>query len=424
MMNDAQNNSSHAGLNVAVLGAGVVGLSSAISLQQAGFKVTLIDTQQPGLGTSFGNAGLFADYARLPFANFATLKKIPKMLLDKNSPLAISPSYTPNLLTYAKAYIKSCKASHYNAAKQGLYHLHSIAKEADKALISASKSEHLISQQGFLGLFSTSASFELAKPSFIEREQQGAKLELLSSEQIRTLEPQLKMPFHGAVYYPNTYHSLDPQLYSESLFIYFKKHGGVFRQEKITQINPIDHNNVIELRSVLHSTQYDQLVIATGAATKALVEQLHLSIPQVCERGYHLMLKDSALTLNRPIAWMNQGVHMTPMNKAIRVAGTAEYAEDSAPPSERRKAVMLNHAKQMLGLDIAVDSSWVGSRATTPDSLPIIAKMQKQPNVTLAFGHGHLGLTFAATTGRIVAQLVANKTPEIDISAFSAERFS
>jgi len=423
-MKDAQYNTCSSGLNVAVLGAGVIGLSSAISLQQAGFKVTLIDTQQPGLGTSFGNAGLFADYARLPFANFAMLKKIPKMLLDKSSPLAIAPNYTPNLITYAKEYLKACKASHYNAAKQGLYNLHSIAREADKALISASKSEHLISQQGFLGLFSTSKSFELAKPSFIEREQQGATLELLSSDRIRSLEPQLKMPFHGAVYYPNTYHSLDPQLYSESLFTYFKKHGGIFRQEKITQINPIDSTNVIELRSVLQNNQYDQLVIATGAATKSLVEQLHLSIPQVCERGYHLMLKDSTFTLNRPIAWMNQGVHMTPMTKGIRVAGTAEYAENDAPPSAHRKAVMLNHAKQMLGSEITVESSWVGSRPTTPDSLPIIAKMQRQPNVTLAFGHGHLGLTFAAATARVVTQLVANKKPEIDISAFSAERFS
>lgn len=424
MIKNAQYHSDHKGLNVAVLGAGVVGLCSAISLQKAGFKVTLIDSQPPGLGASFGNAGLFADYARLPFANFAMLRKIPKMLLDKNSPLSIDPSYSPALTRYAKEYLKACRASQYQAGKQGLYNLHSIAKQADHALFKETKSEHLIAQQGFLGLFSTAASFDKAKPSFAEREQQGAQLELLSTEQISALEPQLNMLFAGAVYYPNTYHSLDPQLYSASLFTYFSQNGGVFRQEKITQINPLDQQGLIELRSVLHTTLYDQLVIATGAATKALVEQLHLSIPQVCERGYHLMLKDSGLAINRPIAWMNQGVHMTPMNRAIRVAGTAEYAQNDAPPSERRKAVMLKHAKQMLGEQIEVESSWVGSRPTTPDSLPVIAKMKKQPNVTLAFGHGHLGLTLASATGKVVAELVANQTPCVDISAFTAERFS
>jgi D-amino-acid dehydrogenase len=424
MMNNGQYNSNYSGLNVAVLGAGVIGLCSAISLQKAGFKVTLIDTQQPGLGASFGNAGLFADYARLPFANFAMLRKVPKMLFDKNSPLAIDPSYSPALMRYAKEYLKACKGSRYQAGKQGLYNLHSIAKAADKVLINASKSEYLISQQGFMGLFSSADSFEQAKPGFTEREQQGAQLELLSSEQIRALEPQLKMPFAGAVYYPNTYHSLDPQLYSASLFTHFRQNGGVFCQEKITQINPLEQQGLIQLRSVLQEASYDQLVIATGAATKALVEQLHLSIPQVCERGYHLMLKNSALAINRPIAWMNQGVHMTPMNKGIRVAGTAEYTQHDAPPSERRKAVMLKHAKQMLGSEIEVESSWVGSRPTTPDSLPVIAKMKNQANVTLAFGHGHLGLTLAAATGKVVAELVANQIPSVDISAFTAERFS
>lgn len=407
---------------IAVLGSGIIGLNSAFWLQRAGYQVTLFDTEKPGLGASFGNAGLFADYGRLPFATFAMLRKIPNLLLDKQSPLAIDFKYTPNLVGYGHQYVKACFDKRYQTGKQGLLELHRQVKATDNVIISATQSEHLISREGFLGIYTSKDSFEKAKASFEERAQQGVQLRLLDRQQILELEPNIKLDCAGAVYYPNTYHSLNPNKYCQSIFEYFNSQGGSFIQEKISRITPQDGK--IGLHSVLNSYQFDHLVVTTGAASKPLVEQLGLSIPQVCERGYHLMLKDTQDQLKRPIAWMNQGVHMTPMLQGIRVAGSAEYTHIDSQPSEQRQKVMLNHARTMMGANLEAASSWVGSRPTTPDSLPVIANMQSHPNVTLAFGHGHLGLTLASITGKAVEQLVSGTATEIDLSAFSAERFN
>ncbi|MEH6446224.1 MAG: FAD-dependent oxidoreductase, partial [Oceanospirillaceae bacterium] len=323
MKQDSVDNHSQAApaLNVAILGAGIVGLNCAFWLQRAGVKVTLIDTEKPGLGASFGNAGLFADYGRLPFANYAMLRKIPKMLLDKQSPLAIDPSYTPQLFRYGTQYFKACRKSRYEAGKRGLLNLHSLAHKADKTIIDATNSQHLISQQGFMGLFSNADSFGNAKPSFKEREQQGVVLKLLDPQQVKELEPQLQLDCAGAVYYPNTSHTIDPSAYCQSIFAHFIAHGGVFMQHKVAQISQTVDQVTLHSAGATHT--FDQLVVATGAATKQLVAQLQLHIPQVCERGYHLMLKAGENQITRPIAWMNQGVHMTPMQSGIRVAGTA-----------------------------------------------------------------------------------------------------
>ncbi len=407
---------------VAILGAGIIGLNCAFWLQRAGYQVTLFDTEKPGLGASFGNAGLFADYGRLPFATFSMLRKIPNMLLDKQSPLSIDPKYTPSLLSYGYQYFKACFDRRYQSGKQGLLALHQLVKETDETVISATNSEHLITRQGFIGLFSTKESFDKAKPSFEERAGQGVQLRLLDSVQIRELEPNLKLDCAGAVYYPNTYHSVNPSHYCQSIFDYFCKQGGHFVQEKISGLSAQDKK--VDLHSVVNSYEFDHLVVTTGAASKPLVEQLGLSIPQVCERGYHLMLKDTENLLTRPIAWMNQGVHMTPMQQGIRVAGSAEYTHIDSQPSEMRTRVMHNHAQTMIGAGIEIATSWVGSRPTTPDSLPVIANMKNHPNVTLAFGHGHLGLTLASVTGKAVEQLVSGTVTDLDLSAFSAERFN
>ncbi|MGB1237359.1 MAG: NAD(P)/FAD-dependent oxidoreductase [Pseudomonadales bacterium] len=409
--------------SIAILGAGVVGLSTAYWLQRAGFAVTLFDSEPPGSGASFGNAGLFADYGRLPFANFGMLRKMPGMLLDKMSPLAIDPSYSPQLLRFGHNYVKACFSGRYVRAREGLYNLHSLAREADDAIIDATGSRDLIRDEGFLGLFSTAQSLQQARDGQLaERARQGVEMRFLDSAQVADMEPGLAMPFAGAVFYPNTRQSIDPLAYCQRLFAHFQAMGGHFVQQRVSKLSATPEQ--VELRTLQCSYRASRLVVAAGAASRELLKQLHIDITQVCERGYHLMLADSAPALNRPIAWMNQGVHMTPMSQGVRVAGTAEYTHFSAAPSERRQAVMLKHAKQMLGQEIEVASDWVGSRPTTPDSLPVIANSVQQPRVTLAFGHGHLGLTLASVTGKMVAELAAGEATSVDISAFSAERFS
>jgi len=160
---------------IGIIGAGIVGLSSAIWLQRAGYRVTLIDRDEPGLGASFGNAGLFADYARLPFARFALMCKMPGMLMDSRSPLSLAGHYLPNLVPYGWSFFKACFPANYRRGRHALTELQSRAREADQVLLKETGSQELVRNEGCLGLFGTQQGFDKAKGSDLaERRAQGA----------------------------------------------------------------------------------------------------------------------------------------------------------------------------------------------------------------------------------------------------------
>lgn len=408
---------------VAVIGAGIIGLCSALWLQRAGHRVTLIDQAQPGLGTSFGNAGLFADYARLPFTSFSLLCKMPAMLLDAQSPVSVQPSYLPQLMPYGWHFFKACFPSRYRRGKQALTALQELAPAADRSLQALTGTESLVQSHGCLGLFSSTEGFAQARTQGLrERREQGVELEFLSATQVQQLEPNLNGFHAGGVYYPRTRHTVSPVALSRALFTHFCDQGGRFVQQKVDSIHA--DADAVELRCGLQQLQFDRLVIATGAASKALADQCGVRVPLVSERGYHLTLDLPSDTLTRPVGWLDQGIFLTPMRDGIRVAGTAEFAACQAPPDARRSALMHTHADRMLGRHTQVKSSWMGSRPSTPDSLPVIGTLKAQPRVTLAFGHGHLGLTLAAITGQLVCQLISDQPTDIDLSPFAPERFA
>ncbi|MBY4675578.1 NAD(P)/FAD-dependent oxidoreductase [Marinobacterium arenosum] len=409
-------------LEVAIIGAGVVGLSCALFLQRAGCRVTLIDQNEPGLGTSFGNAGLFADYARLPFASWPLLCKMPKMLLDKQSPLSIKAHYLPNLLPYGWHFMKATLPGNYRRGRAALTALNQAAPAADQLLIDASGANELIVQQGILGLFSSEQGYHKARDGELqERRQQGVIMEFLGREQVQQLEPALHGFHVGGVHYTNSRHTLCPLSLSRRYFEHFIAGGGRFVRDRVQYLQPLEQG--VRLQTTLQQMQVDRLVIAAGAASKSLLQQLGLSIPLVSERGYHVTLADDRQRLSRPVGWLDKGIFLTPMHDGIRIAGTAEFADPMAAPDPARTDAMQSHAEQMLGERLPVKSSWVGSRPSTPDSLPVIGQLTSHPTVTLAFGHGHLGLTLAAITGQLVSELIRQQPPSLDLSPFRPERF-
>tara|TARA_R110002167_G_scaffold9552_3_gene44113 strand:+ start:248 stop:1489 length:1242 start_codon:yes stop_codon:yes gene_type:complete len=409
--------------HIGIFGAGIVGLSTALSLQKAGYRVTLIDKEAPGMGASFGNAGLFADYARLPFAKFSMMCKMPRMLLDKTSPLSMQGSYLPSLMPYGWEFFKACFPAKYAQGKAALRSLQEHARQADQELMTLTGVQDLIKSEGCLGLFATEDDFSTAQSGDLqERREQGVNLEFLTADQVRELEPDLAGFHAGGVFYPDTRFTVSPAELSRRYARYFTNNAGVILQDQVQGLLPSD--NDVRVRLSDSTVEYDQVVVCTGVASKQILAQLGVKIPLVSERGYHLTLDIGDKSLRRPVGWLDKAVFLTPMEDGIRLAGTAEFAFADAPLNPKRAEGMLKHAKVMLGHNPAIKSTWVGSRPSTPDSLPVIGPLTQHPRVKVGFGHGHLGLTFAAITAKLITESVQGQAASIDLQPFSAARFS
>ena len=420
-MNAAAYDTDTENLRVAVIGAGIVGLSCALWLIKAGYKVTIIDRGAPGEGTSYGNAGVLAGFARLPFTRFSMLCKIPKLLMDRDSPLSVSSHYVPDLLPYGWSYFKSC--FNYKKMRAALTELQTQAYDADQVLLNLTGGQSLVRSEGSLGLFADADSIENAKKGEMrERQEQGVRLEFCDAAQVHELEPDLAPFYAGGVYYPDTRFTVSPVELSRCYARYFEAQGGRIVRDKVNFIETKDQD--VKIQTSLQCHRFDKLVIAAGSSSKQLVSQLGLDIPLVSERGYHLMINAGGKQTHRPIAWLDKSVFISPMDGGIRMAGTAEFADEDAKPNRGRIDCMKRHARTMLGEDLEFESTWVGSRPSTPDSLPVIGNLPGQPRVILAFGHGHLGLTLSAVTGKLVAETIQGVKPSVDLAAFSALRFS
>lgn len=419
---------------IAVVGAGVIGLATAIDLQRAGFNVTLIDKDEPGMGASFGNAGLFADYARLPFARFATLFNMPGMLLDKESPLSLQGRYLPALLPYGMGFVKACQEQNFKAGCIALKALQEHTREADEQLFALTGAQDLVKAEGCLGLFAGQQGFDKAKQDDLyKRQQQGVNLQFLNAVEVHELEPDLADFYVGGVYYPDTRFTVSPLALCRRYFDYFIEQGGTFLQDRVLSLKPSKGPSAVSSTSGgSHSArvqmsretlEYSQVILTAGVASKSLLKPLGISIPLVSERGYHLTLDTADKHLTRPVGWLDKAVFLTPMESGVRIAGTAEFAYEDAPASTDCTDNMLAHASHMLGMQPEVKSDWVGSRPSTPDSLPVIGQLQQYPQITLAFGHGHLGLTLAAVTAQLVSELAQGQTPSLPLAPFAPERF-
>jgi D-amino-acid dehydrogenase len=405
--------------NIAIIGAGIIGLSSALWLQKAGYKVTIIDRQRPGEGASFGNAGVLANFSCLPFTRFKMVPKIPKLLANPDSPLSISKDYIPEMVPYGWHYMKSC--FRYKYSRQALTNLQSKAFESDQVLLEMTSGQSLIHKGGCLALYASQESIEKAKSGdMLERQNLGINLSFVDSHQVKDMEPALQPFYAGGVYYPDTRFTVSPIELSRCYAKYFIENGGQIIEDHVNNVKC--KNDGVSVQTTTQTHTFDRLVIAAGSASKKLIDQLGCKLPLVSERGYHIMI-DTDRATTRPVAWLDKSVFLSPIEESMRLAGMAEFAAIDAPATKLRIDNLKAQAKEMLGEDIEFSSEWLGSRPATPDTIPIIGHLPSNNKVTLAFGHGHIGLTLSAVTGRLVSELVQGITPCVDPTPFSPKRF-
>ncbi len=411
-------------IDIAVVGAGVVGLCCAYKLQSAGYKVVLFDRDKPGHGCSKGNAGHFATEQVLPLAAPGLIRQIPGMLLDSQGPVSIRWPYLPTIAPWFIRFLLNTRQQPFRAGAQALSPLNAQALGSWQKILREIGAHEQLKMDGAYLVFEDSQLFESYQKSTLLRiNRYGVNTELRTGDEVREAEPALSKNIQHAVFFPDTGHTADPLLLSQTLLESFIRQGGLLVQDEVTGIR--QRGDECELMTSTRKYKIPQLLLTTGAWSKALLKQATgVSIPLEAERGYHLMLPEAQSCIKVPISSADRKFIMTPMNMGLRLAGTVEFAGLNAP-SDMRRAYMLNkHARELIDdLPAKTGDSWMGCRPSLPDSLPIIDRVGSAGQIFLALGHQHLGLTQAAITAEMILNLKRGESSVMPLNPYRLDRF-
>jgi len=410
-----------------VVGAGIVGLSAALALQADGHRVTVLDPAGPAGGASSGNAGWLSGASVVPSAYPGMLKSVPGWLLDPLGPLALRWRYLPTAAPWLLRFLRAGTAPRIMAQAKALRQLLAPSVAAHRDLAAAVGADHLIQQQGALWVYRTEAAFRADATGTALRRAQGVMVEELDDYAIRQLEPSLSRDVKFARFIAENGHCTDPAALCRLVADAILANGGRILGERATDVDLRD-GRVAAVRTEQANHPADWLVLAAGAWSAPLAARLGDRVPLESERGYHLEIAEPEVMPRLPIMSGEGKFAVTPMAGRLRFAGTVEFAGLSAPPDWRRADLLLRQARELFpALPATLPeervSRWLGHRPSTPDSLPVIGRSRRARNAFHAFGHGHVGLASGPLTGRIVADLIAGRTPPIEIEPFAPGRF-
>ena len=406
---------------IAIIGAGIQGVCAALFLQKKGFSVTLFDRDEPGNAASYGNAGHFSPYASLQLNRTDILSDVPSMLVSSRGPLAIKWNYFHKMIPwFARFIFNSSKTKMMHTAKF-MHQILDLSLDAFDELFHDINLEDLVVNNGIIYVWEKKG-IKSRELEINIRKELGINQQILTPKEIHDLEPNIKPFYHGGVLYKYARHARNPKKILIKLFENYINHGGKFLKLNIESLDFDDKKPV--LRSQAQRFLFDKLIIACGAFSKKLTDQLHEEIPLDTERGYHVHFKNYENLLSRPVVWSDRGFGITPMEQGLRVVGTVEFGGLKNPLSKPRIKNLINNAKYMLdGLPEHHDE-WLGFRPTLPDFLPVIGHSKNYKNVFYSFGHHHLGWTLGAISGKIISKMISNEKTNLDLQPYSSLRFS
>tara|TARA_B100001564_G_scaffold143237_1_gene120221 strand:- start:420 stop:1706 length:1287 start_codon:yes stop_codon:yes gene_type:complete len=407
--------------NIAVIGAGIVGICSAYFLKKSGFNVTLIDREDPGTMTSFGHACSFADYANVPVNYPGLIWDIPKMLLRKDGPLAVDFFYILKNLPWALSFLKNCKKEKVDEIASSLTNLLKHSQLSYDEIFKDIDVQEYISDEENLYLFDTKKSFEDYEYANVIRKNNRVKVRNLNKNEVKELEPNIADVYYAGQVFTGSRHTTNPLAISTKIFEKFLEIGGIYIKQNVKNI--FQNENRIELFLEDKKIYFDKVIISAGAWSNQIANMLGDKFPLDTERGYHILFETNEKLINRPVAWSESGFYLIQIHNGIRAAGTVEIAGLTKPSNKKRLEMIERQSRKVLPQLGDIKSTWMGRRPTLPDSLPIIGKSKQSNNVIYAFGHQHVGWTLGAVTGKIIDSLSKDQVPNIDITAYSPSRF-
>jgi D-amino-acid dehydrogenase len=410
-------------IDIAVIGGGIIGIAVAAYLAEAGRQVTVIDRTGICEETSAGNAAALAFSDILPLAHKGMMANVTKWLADPLGPLSIPPVYFPRLAPWLYRFWRAGSPKRFEASLTAQASLMKLAESEWMALMQRSGTLAMLREDGLLELYESDTEFRASLSGWAARDRFGIGYRHLSRDELPSYQPGLSDRFTAGTFVPNWKTVSDPKHFGKAIWAYAESKGGGFVQGDVALVLPRGEKVAIQLRHG-RTLLARHLVIAAGAWSHLLARQLGEKIPLETERGYNTTLPPGAFDIKRQLIFSGHGFVITPLATGIRVGGAVELGGISRPPNFARSKAMLEKARNFLpGLDPKGGREWMGFRPSLPDSLPVVGRSKNHANIHYAFGHGHLGLTQAAATGRLIRDLVLGQTPAIGLSPFSPQRF-
>jgi len=408
---------------IAVVGAGIIGVACALQLARQGRQVVVIDSQAPGLGASYGNAGHLATEQVFPIADASILKRLPGMLMDPMGPLRLDWKYLPRALPWFIRLLLNLRPAPYRRTVAGIRALNEASLAAWQRLLHSIDRAQLLREDGSLLVFERPES-RAALDAVQERmRQQQVPVTFWTGDAIREAAPQLSDAIQGGLFFPSTGHFLDPYQVVCELVEAAKAAGVQFLQRQVLDGRTDDQG--VTLSTDQGPLAARQVLIACGAHSARLTAALTgKTVPLDTERGYHRMLPHEHQRLPFAVTSLERKFIMTPMTGGLRLAGTVEFAGLERPANMQRAWQLHRLSKGLFRQDLSQEGAtpWMGFRPSLPDSLPVIDRVC-DGKVLLAFGHQHLGLTQAAVTAEMVGALASGDQWPSGLAPYRLDRF-
>jgi len=408
---------------IIVIGAGMCGISTAIWLQRFGHKVVLLDKGAPGMGASYGNAGLLAQWAVAPVTSPTLWREAPKLLLDPASPLFMKWAYFPKLLPWLSQYLSHANDAATRRTVSNLIPILGDAVDQHKSLVRGTDLERWVCDSKFSYAYTSKAHFEADAYAWRMKKLAGFAPKVITGVDVQECEPILGPKIQCLAVLEGQGHITNPGEYITELTSYFTKNGGKFVQAEVRDFQKTD-GRISRIETDQGTFECSKAVITAGIWSKGLMKKLNLRVPLETERGYHVIFENPSEVPRNPMMVTAGKFGVNPMDMGLRCAGTVELGDHHAGPSKAPIALLMRRAKEAFpNLAYSGTQEWMGFRPSTPDSVPLIGELGHS-GIYTGFGHQHVGLTAGPKTGRLIAQMINGQSPNIDMSPYAPERYA
>lgn len=409
--------------DVLVLGAGIIGICCALSLQERGLTVMLVDRGEPGMATSYGNAGVISPWSCVPQCLPGMWKNIPKWLIDPYGPVRVRWRDLPSILPWTLQFLGNTRIDRVEKIADGMDYLMRENVQAYRHYLKGTGHEHLLRDSWFVNAFRGDTKLNLDDLPWKLRADRGAPLQIISASELRELEPAISNEYHSAILIKDQARAMAPGDIGRVLAEKFMRQKGRFVRGVAREIKR-DEGSGFTLVTDDGTLKANKLVLASGIWSAEFLKSFGLNVPLAAERGYHLEFSKPKVELNNSVMDVAGKFIASSMSGGVRVAGTAEFAHVDAPPNYARARMLQPLAKRLLpDLGVGEVRQWMGIRPSFPDNLPAVGEVPSVPGLYAAFGHSHYGLGMAPATARLIAADVCGETVNAPRQAFAIERF-
>lgn len=410
-------------VDILIVGAGIIGTSIGAELSRRGARVCVIDKGTVGKGCSYGNAGWMTPCFSMPLPMPGMFLKSLKWLMDPQSPLYIKPSFSADLVSWLLQFMKAMNETQARRAVECLVVL-SQKSLSEYEKLGQKYPEIRFQQKGLLMVSRTQAGVDAAVEELNYVKTVGVPGRVLNSDDIQAMEPALKAPLLGGVYF-NQEAMAEPYQVVQAMAKEIRAHGGEILENTEMHDLVINNNQVEKVLTSQGEIKARQVVIATGSWSKSLGKLLRLRVPILGGKGYAMIVPPLEKQPQYPMMLVEKKIAVTPRQNSLRIAGTLELVDQDFSITQKRVENIKRGAREFLYLpeELQIQELWAGLRPCTPDGVPLIGYHKTLSNMMIAAGHQMLGLQSGAGTGLLVADLLEGKTPFVDTKVLDANRF-